>query len=102
VAGRMSARTLRALRQLGENLTTWRKLQQLTAEQVAERAGISRSTLSKLEHGDPGVSMGVLLEVLRALGQVDPLLEATDPLRTDVGRLRAEQGLPQRVRGRRS
>ena len=34
------------------------------------------------------------------VGQVDPLLEATDPLRTDVGGLRAEQGLPQRVRGR--
>lgn len=102
MAGRMSARTVRASRQLGEHLTTWRKLQQLTAEQVAERAGISRSTLSKLEHGDPGVSLGVLLEVLRALGQVDPLLEATDPLRTDLGRLRAKQGLPQRVRGSRS
>lgn len=102
MAGRMSARTVRASRELGEHLTNWRKLQQLTAEQVAERAGISRSTLSKLEHGDPGVSTGILIEVLRALGQVDSLLGAVDPLRSDVGRLRAGQVLPLRVRGGRS
>lgn len=102
MAGRSSARTVRAARDFGEHLSRWRKLQSLTAEQVADRAGVSRSTLSKLEHGDLGVSLGVVFEVLRALGQLDAVAAAADPLNSDVGRLRAEQGLPQRVRSSRS
>jgi len=93
-----SARTVRAARQLGENLTTWRKLQNLTAGQLADRAGTSRVTLSKLEHGDPGVGLGVVLEVLRALGQLDAVVTATDPYESDVGRIRAGEALPRRVR----
>lgn len=102
MAGRSSVRTVRAGRQVGENLATWRRLQSLTAEQVAERAGISRTTLSKLEHGDLGVGTGVLLEVLRALGQLDAVVTATDPLQSDLGRLRAGQAIPQRVRSPRA
>ena len=95
-----SARVVRAARQIGVNLTTWRKLQNLTAAQVADRAGVSRTTLSKLEHGESGVSLGILLEVLRALGQLDAVVEATDPYESDLGRIRAGQELPQRVRRR--
>jgi transcriptional regulator with XRE-family HTH domain len=95
-----SARIFRATRQIGDNLTAWRKLQSLTAAQVADRAGVSRTTLSKLEHGEGGVSLGVVLEVLRALGQLDAVVEATDPYKSDLGRIRASQGLPQRVRRR--
>jgi transcriptional regulator with XRE-family HTH domain len=95
-----SARILRATRQIGENLTAWRKLQSLTAAQVADRAGVSRTTLSKLEHGESGVSLGVVLEVLRALGQLDAVVQATDPYESDLGRIRASQELPQRVRRR--
>lgn len=95
-----SARVPRAARQLGENLTNWRKLHGLTAAQVADRAGVSRTTLSKLERGDSGVSLGVVLEVLRALGQLDAVVKATDPYESDLGRVRANQELPQRVRRR--
>jgi transcriptional regulator with XRE-family HTH domain len=95
-----SGRVPRATRQIGENLTTWRKLQNLTAAQVADRAGVSRTTLSKLEHGESGVSLGVVLEVLRALGQLDAVVKATDPYESDLGRVRASQELPQRVRRR--
>ena len=45
------------------------KLQGLTAEQVADRAGITRTTLRRLEHGDPNVGLDVFLEVCRALAQ---------------------------------
>ena len=81
-------------------MTAWRKLQGLTAAQVADRAGVSRTTLSKLEHGESGVSLGVALEVLRALGRLDAVVEATDPYESDLGRIRASQELPQRVRRR--
>lgn len=97
-----SARVPRAARQIGENLAAWRKLQDLTAVQLADRAGVSRTTLSKLERGESGVGLGVVLEVLRALGQLDAIVKATDPYESDLGRVRANQELPQRVRRRES
>lgn len=85
-------------REIGTHLATWRKLQRLTAQQLAERAGIARSTLSKLENGDSSVGFEVVLRVARALGVLQRLEDALDPLDTDLGRARLEQHLPQRVR----
>jgi transcriptional regulator with XRE-family HTH domain len=86
-----------AQRRIGEQLATWRKLQQLTAAQVADRAGISRYTVMRLENGE-GASLENLLRVARALGVLDLLSAALDPYATDLGRLRAQESLPQRVR----
>lgn len=80
------------------HLATWRKLHRLTAQQLAERAGVSRSTLSKLENGDSSVGFDVVLRVARALGVLQRLENALDPLETDLGRARLEQRLPQRIR----
>jgi transcriptional regulator with XRE-family HTH domain len=55
------------LEQLGENLRLARRRRKLTTGQVAERAGISRSTLYHLEKGDANSSLAVLLQVLVAL-----------------------------------
>lgn len=92
------ARVLRAGREAGNHVATWRKLQGLTSAQLAERAGISRTTLSKLESGELGVSLGAYLNVLRSLGQLDRAVEALDPYETDLGRARADEALPRRVR----
>lgn len=94
----MPSNARRAAQQMGEHLRTWRKLQGLTAEQVSERAGISRPTLRKLETGDPSVGLGSFLMVARALGQMDRVVEALDPYETDLGRARADWNLPERVR----
>ncbi len=93
-----SPRTARAARDLGEHLTAWRKLQGLTQAVVAERAGISRMTLRKLEHGDPTVGLESFLDVLRSLGAIDYLLDGLDPFDTPIGRHRAMEQLPERVR----
>lgn len=93
-----STRTSVAALRIGEHLVAWRKLQGLTAQQVADRAGISRPTLRRLEHGDPAVGMESFLNVARALGQLDRLGEALDPYETDLGRAQADTRLPQRVR----
>ena len=87
-----------AAREIGAHLATWRKLQRLTAQQLAERAGIARSTLSKLENGDSSVGFDVVLRVARAVGVLQQLEDALDPLETDRGRARADERLPQRVR----
>jgi transcriptional regulator with XRE-family HTH domain len=89
----------RALRALGTHVANWRKLQRLTAAQVAERAGISRDTLRAIEQGRGTASTENLLRVLRILGILDGMVAAADPYQTDVGRLRAEEILPKRVRG---
>jgi transcriptional regulator with XRE-family HTH domain len=75
-------------------------LRGLTQAQLADRASVSRSTLARLEGGDGGVSVENLLRVLRALGVLDSLPKALDPYETDVGRLRADEQLPRRVRPR--
>ncbi len=87
-----------AARLFGDRLRTFRKLNRLTIEQVAERAGLSRGTVSRLEAGDLGVSLGSLLSVCRALGLVDMLLDGVDPHKTAIGRAQFDRALPQRVR----
>src|ERR1700733_4893731 len=89
----------RALRTLGTHVSDWRKLQRLTAAQVAERAGISRDTLRAIEQGKGTASTENLLRVLRILGILDGVAPAADPYQTDVGRLRADEILPKRGRG---
>jgi transcriptional regulator with XRE-family HTH domain len=91
-------RVKRAATDIGTQLTAWRKLQNLTAQQVAERANIGLSTLRRVEHGDPGVTLETLLGVLRALGALDRMVDALDPYTTDLGRTRASTVLPQRIR----
>ena len=88
----------RSLRLLGEHVSNWRKLNQLTAAQVAERAGISRDTLRAIEQGKGTVSTENLLRVLRTIGIMDTVVRAADPYETDVGRLRMDEILPKRVR----
>ena len=87
-----------AARRLGENVSSWRKLYRITSEELADRAGVSRATVSRLENGDPSVSLATFLGVCRVLDMIDPVVEATDPYETDLGRARADQELPQRVR----
>lgn len=93
-------RTMLAAQQIGENLATWRKMLGLTAEQVAEKVAVSRSTLSRIENGDPTVSFATFLNACHTLGILDRVVEATDPYETEIGRIRADRALPQRVRRR--
>ena len=66
---------LKIMTTLGENIKLARLRRKLTAEQVAERAGISRRTLVSIEKGSPGVAMGNYLQVLFVLGLADDLLK---------------------------
>lgn len=93
-----SARTRIAAKAIGEHLLAWRKLQGLTAAQVADRAGISRGTLRKVETGELGVGFEAFLNVAKVLGVLDLVVPALDPYETELGRARADQALPQRVR----
>ena len=63
------------LAQVGENIRLARLRRKLSSEQVAERAGMGRSTLVKIEKGHPGVSIGFYLSVLRVLGLEQDILQ---------------------------
>ena len=86
----MSAKTKLAAKSIGENIAAWRKLYGLTSQELADKANVSRATISRLENGDPSVSFETFLNACRAL-----------PYQTDLGRARADQTLPQRVRSKR-
>ncbi len=61
--------------QLGENLKLARKRRKLTTEQVAERAGVHRATLYRIERGDPSVAFGLYFNVLRVYNLQDDFLK---------------------------
>ncbi|KAF1687359.1 XRE family transcriptional regulator [Pseudoxanthomonas broegbernensis] len=58
----------RLLSELGERLRLARLRRKLSNAVVAQRAGISRTTLYKVEAGDPGATLGSYVRVLAVLG----------------------------------
>jgi transcriptional regulator with XRE-family HTH domain len=63
----------RQMEALGVNLKLARLRRRLSVEQVAERAGISRTTLWRVEQGDSGVAMIAYAQVLFVLGMIEQL-----------------------------
>lgn len=59
------------LETMGEQIKLARLRRDLSAELVAERAGISRTSLWKVESGSPAVAIGIYAAVLHALGGMD-------------------------------
>lgn len=59
------------LKMMGEQIKLARLRRNLPAELVAERAGISRASLWKVESGNPAVAIGIYAAVLHALGGMD-------------------------------
>lgn len=60
---------------MGENIKLARKRRKLTTIQVAERAGISRSTLYLIEKGSPKVSIGNIFNLLKVIGLQEDILK---------------------------
>ena len=59
------------LKTMGEQIKMARLRRKLSATLVAERAGVSRSTLWKVENGNPSVAVGIYAAVLHALNNMD-------------------------------
>ena len=88
-----------ALRKLGGDIKDARRRRRIPVAIVAQRASISRTTLVKIEKGDPGVAMGIYATVLFVIGMVERLADIADPKNDAVGLQLEEEHLPQRIRG---
>ena len=89
--------TQKLLSQMGEQIRLARLRRHLPSELLAERASVSRQTLTSIEKGAPSVALGAYAAVLHALGglEQDLLLIAKDD---EMGRKLQDLDLPQRRR----
>ena len=89
--------TQKLLSQMGEQIRLARLRRHLSSELVAERAGVSRATVSAVEKGSASVAIGAYAAVLHAIGglEQDLLLIARDD---ELGRKLQDLELPQRKR----
>jgi len=89
-----------AARLLGARIGEGRRERRWSAQELADRVGVSRATLAKAEAGDPSVGLGIAFEAAALVGV--PLFEP-DPDRLgrelDLARDRLAL-LPRRVRRR--
>jgi hypothetical protein len=97
-SSRQPVPVVRALRKLGHDIRDARLRRRIPVAVLAQRASVSRMTLSKVEKGDPGVSVGTYATVLFTLGMVDRLADVADPRHDTVGLQLEEERLPKRIR----
>jgi transcriptional regulator with XRE-family HTH domain len=88
----------RALHKLGSGIRAARRRRRIPMALLAERASISRTTLTKVEKGNPGVSVGIYATVLFVLGMTGRLADLADPRHDSAGLALEEERLPQRIR----
>jgi transcriptional regulator with XRE-family HTH domain len=93
-----SPATLEAVRLLGSQIRLARRERRWTEAELAERVGVTRPTIRKVEAGDPSVALGTAFEAATLLGlpffHADPERRATEAARV-ADRLAV---LPQRSR----
>ena len=94
-----SRETMRALAYLAAQISMARKERRFTETEMAERVGISRSTLRAIEEGGAKDEIGLVLETAFLLGV--PIFGGEGASDADVGRIRDRLALlPQAVRRR--
>lgn len=94
----LPAAARKALAKLGADIIVARKKRRISTVSMAERAFLSRSTLARIEKGDPSVSMGAYLSVLAILGLVKRLGQVADRTNDTLGLDLDEDRLPKRIR----
>jgi len=87
----------KALHKLGNDIRDARKRRRIPMALMAERSCISRVTLTKVEKGNPSVSLGIYASVLFVLGLTGRLSVLADANYDQIGRSLEEEHLPQRI-----
>ena len=98
MAGKTPIPVARAMRDVAANLNLARRQQRINIELLAQRANLSVPTVRTVLNDGKG-SFENFLRIARVLGLLDTVVAGTDPLNTPIGKLRADQDAPLRVRG---
>jgi len=69
--------TVEATRLLGQSIKLARKKRRMSETELAERANVSRSTIQKIEKGDPSINIGLVFEAASVIGV--PLFSTENP-----------------------
>ena len=93
----MPAGVRRTLRKLGADVNVARRKRGLSVAHVTEAAGISASTLRRLERGEAAVSVGALAMVLLSLGEDKRLGALLDAAADPMGLALSHARLPKRI-----
>ena len=88
----------RALKKLGSDIRDARRRRRIPMILMAERAGISRTTLNKVEKGEASVAFGIYASVLFVLGMCERLTDLADIKFDETGLMLDEENLPERIR----
>lgn len=94
----LSSLTLEAAKLLGASVRLGRRQRRWTVAELAERVGVGEATMLKVEHGDPGVRLGIAFEAAALVGV--PLFDEDSSRRVlEAGRVEDRLAvLPQRIR----
>ena len=95
------------LQEVGRRIAFIRRSSQIKQEELAEKAGISRYALSRLENGAGGIRLESFLSVLRSLNVLNRLsVVLPEPTLTPIQLVelekKSEEAMPKRIRTRRS
>lgn len=84
--------------QVGQQIKLARKRRGLTMQEMADRMLVTRKTLTRLESGDQGVSIGVLASALMSIGLESDLINLANPEKDSVANMIDKQGHNQKQR----
>lgn len=88
----------RALRGLGQDISTARRMRRLSQEDLAQRIGTSLSTVRRMEDGYPGTALHTFLRALQVLGRLEAVVKVMAMENDALGMELVREQLPQRVR----
>ncbi|MCX6179016.1 MAG: helix-turn-helix transcriptional regulator [Chlorobiales bacterium] len=92
----------RVLKKFGMDLSLARRRRRFSQQSMAERIGISVSSLRRLENGDPTLSWGTIARALYVLGELNKINELLDTAKDTIGLVLMDEQLPRRIRTRKS
>lgn len=90
----------RAIMKFGEDLSLARRRRRFSQESMAQRIGISVSSLRRLEKGDPTLSWGTIARAMYVLGEIGKINDLLDTPKDDIGLALMDEQLPRRIRMR--
>lgn len=93
----LSPSARRALQSLGADLRVARLKRRIPVKEFAERMGVSKRTVARLEKGDGGVGIGTLAMACMVLGELDRISGFLDAGSDDTGLLMEKGRLPRRI-----